>query len=247
MSQTNALAEQMDGMYHGDMVPVTYTTDLESALMTRARDLRNAIIYGFTNDVDKQTAMIASLSEVDKQVDDLVAKLEASPLSQDERSRLDAFKASYPAFQALSDRVIKAASSGQADAAMAELENSGDIVAKPIGEIQALKQLSVDAAEKRHEEAEQTAAQASTTILIILAVAIVLGLGIALFIGRDIARMVGLILTVVDRVAVGDLNRDMDERTKNSIRNRSDEMGAIGRGLTEIIRYMRAWPTTPRL
>ncbi|MGI5837863.1 MAG: methyl-accepting chemotaxis protein, partial [Chloroflexota bacterium] len=92
---------------------------------------------------------------------------------------------------------------------------------------------------KVDEESHQTAAQASTTILIILAVAIVLGLGIALFIGRDIARMVGLILTVVDRVAVGDLNRDMDERTKNSIRNRSDEMGAIGRGLTEIIRYMQ--------
>jgi methyl-accepting chemotaxis protein len=72
-----------------------------------------------------------------------------------------------------------------------------------------------------------------------MALAALLGLGLALFLSRDIVGTLAMVLVAVERIGVGDLNRDMDEETKKKIRGRKDELGAVGRGLTRVIGYLR--------
>jgi methyl-accepting chemotaxis protein len=240
LNQTDALARQLDVMYSDNLVPVSYSGDMQSVLMTRARDLRNVIIYGFTKDDKQQAAAVAALDADDKQVADLVAKYGATSVSQEEKDRLAAFNTSFADYKVLSDGIVKAASSGQADAAVAQLNQAATLVAIPIGEVQALTKFNLDTASKADEAGSQAAGQATTTIRVILAVAVLLGLGIAVFLGRDIARTVGLLLTVVDKTAVGDLNRDMDERTKESVLKRGDELGDIARDLARLIGYVQS-------
>jgi methyl-accepting chemotaxis protein len=238
LSQVNSLAQQLHAVYDDNLVPVSYSGNIETALMTRGRDLRNVVI--FAKDDTQRAAALTSMAAEDKQVSDLIAKYEATPLAPEEKDRLTSFKAAYADYKAVSDDIARMASQGQADAAVAQLTNAATTATRVLSESQALKKYNVDTAGSVDESSGKAAEQATVTILGVLAAAILLGIGIAVYMGRDIARAVGLILIVVNRLAVGDLNRDMDEKTKNAIRNRTDEFGEIGKSLTRQIGYMHS-------
>jgi methyl-accepting chemotaxis protein len=238
LSQVGALAGQLDEMYADNVIPLSYAGDIESGLMTRARDLRNVVIYGYAKDEKQQAAAIAAMEVDDKQIAAVIAKYEATSLTQEEKALLASLKSDYAAYVALTATIVKPATQGQPEAAVGELGSAASSVAKVVGDVQALKKYGVDHAAKANEDAGNAAGQATTVALAALAVAILLGLGIAVYLGRDIARAVGLVELVVTRLSVGDLNRDMDQKTKESIRRRGDEVGDIGRALTKQIGYL---------
>ncbi|HEX2923064.1 MAG TPA: methyl-accepting chemotaxis protein, partial [Chloroflexota bacterium] len=238
LSQVRNLSGQHDEMYSDNVVPLSYAGDIETGLMTRARDLRNVILYGYAKDEKQQAAAVAAMDEDGKEISAAIAKYEATAMSQEEKTLLSTLKSDYATYITLTDAIAKEASKGQVATAMGQLASAASSVGKVVGDTQSLTKYVVDHAAKANEDESKAAGQATTSALIAIAVAILLGLGIALYIGRDTAKAVGLVELIVNRLSVGDLNRDMDEKTKESIRGRGDEIGDIGKALAKQIAYL---------
>ncbi|HEX2987679.1 MAG TPA: methyl-accepting chemotaxis protein [Chloroflexota bacterium] len=240
LNKTNTFAQQLNDMYSDSVVPVSYAGELESLVMTRGRDLRNVIIGALTKDEKALSAGVAAMADDDRQISDILKKYDALSMSQEQKDSLASYKTAYSDYKTISDSIAKAASEGKVDTALAQQNSAATSAAKVWDAAQKLTKYSVDGAAKESQEASQAAGQATVSTVAILAVAVLLGLGIAAYIGRDIAGVVGLMSIVVNRLTVGDLNRDMDERTKDRMRNRRDELGDIGKGLGKTMIYIRS-------
>jgi methyl-accepting chemotaxis protein len=78
------------------------------------------------------------------------------------------------------------------------------------------------------------------SFMIGLIIAVVVFLGVVVFlVSRGISAPLVITKEVTDKLAVGNLNRDMSEEEKNKVRNLKDEVGATGRSLTRVFVYMR--------
>jgi methyl-accepting chemotaxis protein len=61
---------------------------------------------------------------------------------------------------------------------------------------------------------------------------------IVFFVARGISSPLVLMKDVTEKLTVGDLNRDMPEEKKATIRRWNDELGAVGRSLTKVVEYI---------
>ncbi|HEX2973670.1 MAG TPA: methyl-accepting chemotaxis protein, partial [Tepidisphaeraceae bacterium] len=240
LSKINDLTQQLNGMYSNTVLPVSYEGDLEYAAMTRGRDLRTLIISAFTKDQKSLSAAVAAMNDDDKQISDILKNYQALSISQEDKDKLASYETAFSDYKAISDNMVKVASDGNADAAVALQGDAATASLKTSAFAKDLKKSNLARAAKVSQDATQAAGQAATTMMAILAVAILVGVGIGVYIGRDIAGVVGLMSIVVNRLEVGDLNRDMDERSKDRMRNRGDELGDIGKGLGKTMIYIRS-------
>ena len=62
---------------------------------------------------------------------------------------------------------------------------------------------------------------------------------LGIVISNSISKPLGLLVKIANSVATGDLVRDLDEKTKDSVRLRKDEVGDIGKAFDKVILYMQ--------
>jgi methyl-accepting chemotaxis protein len=230
LSQIDALSSSMASTYSDNVVPLSYVGDIETVVMTRARDLRNVII--FAKDEAQRNNAIAAIAADDKQVSDLLAKFEASQPSAEEKTRIAAFKAAWADYKTLADDIIRVASQGQVDAAAAKLSSAATSVAKVQSEVQSLKKFNVDAASRANTDGSQAAAQAALTMLVLVASAILLGLGIGLFLSQTISGGVRQVARAAQGLAEGDVDQTV-------VVKGGDEIGQMAEAIRKTIDYMR--------
>ncbi len=96
-------------------------------------------------------------------------------------------------------------------------------------------ELAIDIAEQNLDAAKQ----ATTIMLIVVSIAFVLAAGFGIVISRSITVPLGLVVNISKSLAVGDLVRDLDDKTKDKVRLRKDEIGDVGKALDEVIQYVQ--------
>ncbi|HEX2923020.1 MAG TPA: methyl-accepting chemotaxis protein [Chloroflexota bacterium] len=238
VTRTNSLSDMLNATYHSQLLPVAYTGDIQNAVMTRARDLRNVII--FAKDETKRSAALNSIAAADQQISKSLAKYKDTAPTEQEKQLLASFESAYVDYKNVADDIAKTAIQGQVDTAIGRLDEAAVSVGKVEKVAEQLKQHYADTASKEDDLGDQEAAQTRVIVIGLLAVVILVGLTTGIALSHDLSRSVATIHLALERLAMGDLNRDMDERTKDKLRNRSDELGDIGKALTKTIVYMRA-------
>ncbi len=119
------------------------------------------------------------------------------------------------------EEAIQSITGGKANDARTVLYATTD---KLIDEMQAMAEQEWKAAEKR-------AAEAIRLIVIIAVAALLLAIGIALLLTYSINTPLSIMAGGLNKLKMGDLNRDIPEDVKKAIVSRKDEIGLAGQGL----------------
>ncbi len=67
-----------------------------------------------------------------------------------------------------------------------------------------------------------------------------IAMAMGFIISTSISKPLGLLVNIANSVSTGDLVRDLDEKTKYSVRLRKDEVGDIGKAFDQVILYMQS-------
>ena len=78
-----------------------------------------------------------------------------------------------------------------------------------------------------HEAATSTASSSTTILIVLLLIALAIGAGVAFWIARGITGGIRTMLTAAKGIAVGDLNQEVDVRSKDEIGEMSDAFGQM--------------------
>jgi methyl-accepting chemotaxis protein len=87
-----------------------------------------------------------------------------------------------------------------------------------------VKKFAADGLETR-DDAEELAADSARLVLIQVAVAIVLALGVGVLVGRNLSRPLVQLVQTIDRLATGELRHEIP----GNLSRRRDEIGAVAR------------------
>jgi methyl-accepting chemotaxis protein len=248
-SQTQALAGLLGSMYDDSLIPVTHTSQVQIALMTRARDLRNVII--FASDEQQRAAAITSMAAQDKQVTDNLAAFDTlGNLSSEDKRLASDFRAAYGEYKAVTDQIVALASQGKANDTLAKLNDAASAVKKVADLAGALTALQVADAQKSDEAGLAAAGQAIKMVLGVLAAAVLLGLGLGFFLSRSISKGVSVVADAIQgiaekdlaalvansqAIAAGDLTRSLTIVSKPVNLKSNDEIGDMARSFNEMI------------
>ncbi len=95
-------------------------------------------------------------------------------------------------------------------------------------------------ASESEARSDQVTSQALILLVIFVVAVVILGVVLGLVISRSITLPLGILVGAANALSVGDLNRDLDERTKDKARLRRDEIGDIGKALDKVILYLQS-------
>ena len=106
-------------------------------------------------------------------------------------------------------------------------------------ELYNLLDINVKGAEEINTQGDVTFASAVTTIVVATIIGVLLAIVLGYLIMRNITVPLTLLVKIARALGVGDLVRDLDDKTKDSVRLRKDEFGDIGKAFDALINYLQ--------
>jgi len=181
LGQVNDKADQA---YSQGTVAIEHLRAVDVALVDKARAVTYTVIVG--NQPDVQAKQDTQIAMDDKTISDNLAAFEAMPLTVGEQANLAAFTTAQAEYQAAFDQLHADARAGKFDAAAAEIPPAAAIRTKMMAALDKL-QAEVDAATLTlNGQTQGTFEQSRALTLAFLAIAILVGLFLALFLARSI-------------------------------------------------------------
>ncbi|TFW09873.1 methyl-accepting chemotaxis protein [Oxalobacteraceae bacterium OM1] len=148
-------------------------------------------------------------------------------------------------YQQAHEKVIAQARAGKGDEARALMRSDSLALSNAINErVERLVKFNEDGAQSASESGAALYGNARLSILIQLGVTIALGLGLALWIARLVARPLGDAVTVAQKVAGGDLTSRIEARSTDETGRLLEALQAMNAGLVRIVGEVRGGAET---
>ncbi len=235
-SGSNTLNSLTVDIFEQHLTPLKLVNYASLQMMYYARSLRDYLIE---TDPAKEDVIGATMDGYVKSVNAYVDEYRKTDTDAKEKDLLAAFERGWSAYLPLSQQAMAAGHAGNQAEGLKILYDQA--VPKFTTAEAALNQISDyndQLAKAAYDDSAATFAQTRNIILGVLALAILAGLGIAVVMAKRISTPLKIIQDVTDRLTLGDLNRNMSEAKKETVRRLNDEVGAVARSLTSVIGYM---------
>ncbi|MEI6291875.1 MAG: MCP four helix bundle domain-containing protein, partial [Chloroflexota bacterium] len=222
-----SINDSMTSMYFDRLVPASQIGQVNQSLYTIRGDVFKSILIP----AESQTSY-TTIETQTKNIDTLIAKYKASNLLDTEKVELAIFDPAWAEYKAAFTDSINLSKSGDQAAAIKSLLTGGRTsnARKAVGaSAEKLQAINIQAGEALNTEADSTFANSVKLLLIISAIGFLLALMLGIVISSSISKPLGLLVNIANSVSNGDLVRDLDEKTKDSVRLRKDEVGDIGK------------------
>ena len=230
------LNHNLDTVYQNQLQSISDIKQVSSDLYAMRTAVRQSILA--QTPADKQ-AQVTQAADLDTDLRANLADFDKLIVSQPARDGYNSLQQGYTAYKAAANNVASAALKNDQARAMQALAAGAAPSNAVIADIDHLVQIKNDEAKQYYQDSQTLFEQSRNLILGLIVLSILVGLGLALIMSRDIALPLAILLQGMENIAVGDLNRDMTEETKDVTRRRSDELGALGRALTRMNHYLQ--------
>ena len=199
----------------GDAFPKTVlASDLNNAINTTARRLRNAYIFQGVA-AQRELEQIAEQRQI---IVDSLNKLERYVKTDEGRANLKKIHAARADYVAQQDRFIQALNEGRRDEAAALL--SGELTSTQVAYMAALSELSDfqgKLMERVGEETEAMASSAERLLLVLGVLAALLSLGLGWLITRSVTAPTQQLIDVANQMAAGNLSVNINHHSTDEI------------------------------
>lgn len=224
-------------LFENYTVPIAELDDLGIAFQRMRVNIRDAIL---AEDTATQATKIETIGELQTIMETVDEEYAAKIQSKEMQDLFDSYKAGYDAFYPYMDQMINLVKAGQKEQALVILNGDAYTSARAIQDnLDAMMLMKVDQAHEIAAQNTETANSATTTMIIIIVIGLLLAVGLGIIISTSIANPLNTLVKIATSVSEGDLVRDLDQKVKDSLTRRKDEVGDIAKSFEQVINYMQ--------
>jgi methyl-accepting chemotaxis protein len=239
MGYTNMkdINDGMTSMYFDRLIPIKQLGVMntsESDLMIQVSQIQSF--------PDQVSVYEPKINEIIATMNKNVNAYRATFLVQEEKDNLAIFDKNWPVLQQETAKFLAAEKAGKVEDAqkMIAAGSTFDVAYKAVETaIYKLLDVNVTAADEINKQADITFANSVRLLLIISIAAFLFSIAIGVVISNSLSQPLGQLARIAVAVSEGDLVRDLDQKVKDGISMRKDEIGAIGKAFDALISYMQ--------
>lgn len=217
-----------EDMYNQVVEPAQHLDSLKS-LINRVGD--EALKYGIVTSDEKKQVIKADIAKNLTDVQTLLDEIDSFTITTDEKTELERLKQGIATYSTYVSNYIALIDDGQENSAEALVEGIVDknVIVTTTGK---LAQYSEDKAQLLVKEADSVYSRATRNIIILSLLAVLLAIGVAIFLAKNIAAPMATAALHMNEMAQGDFTRSVPP----ALLKRRDEVGILGKGLDEMVR-----------
>ncbi len=236
ISSVGTMHDALEEMYTGDVTSLQYLAGAQDAFQR----LRGNYLEVFsTDDTGKMAEAEKKAADREKEMLASLDKFGKLHLTSEEKEALAVFQAAWPKFKADQANMVKLArehKDAEARTAFDAGEASRAVAQDALAKLIAVQEKS--AAESEHQ-AGTTFENVRNMIIGALLVALLAVIGMGWFFTKETAGPAGILTGMVQRLAKGDVLRDVSAEQRRTVAGRGDEFGDIGRACDELVGYLQ--------
>ncbi|KWS75824.1 chemotaxis protein [Pseudomonas amygdali pv. eriobotryae] len=230
-----SLKSNIDNVIGNNLVSVYKTSNARTNSVAHYRDLHRALLFKYEKvDQAAYQAVVQSVADNQKEVEQLFREYRQTPLEDDERVAGDSFERDWPAYIEAGNKMIELTTAGDLEGAARLFAQQVDPAYKIVND--ELK-LIVASNNRQSLEAGPDADSATNKAYWSLAsgvvIAFIAAIALGLIVTRSITRPLSAALLTAEQVASGDLSRNIDVSGK-------DEIGTLLTALSTMQSNLRA-------
>jgi methyl-accepting chemotaxis protein len=236
-SNMNTINNGTTSMYGDRLVPVEQLGYIVKDIYTIRGDLFKIIVIPTEAATNKQ-----DITAMEKDIDTNLAAYQATSLMDSEKAELAVFVPTWAEYKAAITEGLANIDANNQAATIASMTGTGRIASartKLSDSAEKLLTINVDAGNQLKTQSDATFANAVKMLLIISIVGFLLAIVIGIIISGSMSKPLGVLVKIATSVSKGDLVRDLDQKVKDSLTQRKDEVGDIAKSFDQVILYMQ--------
>ena len=162
--------------------------------------------------------------------------------SEEEVTALAVFDKAWASFISISDQSIKDIDSGQGAVARIAIADGGVTANSLIVVGAAMEEIVLINQRVASEIKDASDATFNRTIFLLSLLgllSVIISAGLGILISRSITVPLAIVVKSADKLAVGEMLRDMDINEKRKVFHRKDEIGLIGKAFDRLVKYLQ--------
>ena len=236
-SNMKTINDGMTTMYFDRLVPVGQLGSVSQNLYTI-----RGYVYKYLLIPEVKAKSLTAIADLEKKIDTEMVAYKGTLLLDSEKKELAVFDPAWAEYRAAVKEIIALDAAGKQKDAFASLIDGGwaSNARKAVGDsVEKLLAINLQAGEDLNTAADITFADAVRLILIIGIAGVLLAIAIGVILSGSITAPLAIAVSAAQALSVGNLVRDLDERVKDKVRLRKDELGDIGKAFDKLINYMQ--------
>ena len=232
----SGIRTDLDTLYHDAMLSSQLVADAYAALLTARGE-----VYKFIVVADERDQLEKNVRDGWQTVSQKMDEYRAGQHTEDGRAELKTFDQEWAVYQQVVGEVLADVRAGRLEKAMQSLAEGGATANSSLAlraSLARLTEINQRVAEELYNEGDATFASSVRLFIIVTAVAVLLAIGLGVFISRSITVPLSIMAGALQNLAKGDLNRDIPQSVKDQIMARNDEIGTAGKGLGQTEIYL---------
>ena len=205
--------------------------------------------YAIRGDVFKYMLVPTERKDTLKTLNDNIAtvnsnieKYRSTQMSQEEKEALAAFDKDWSEYQAAFKAAIALTDAGKDQEALQSVLTNGRTsnARKAVGvDMDKITAINNRIAGEINDQSKTTLTTSTRLLIIFTVLGVFMAVAMGIGLTGTITRPLSILVMSARALSTGDTLRDMDEKLKDSVRQRRDEIGAIGKAFDGLINYMQ--------
>lgn len=230
--------DDMTGLYTNRTIPIKEVATVHTALLTIRGEVYRYILLP-----DQRPAIKQTIEDKKVVINENIEAYRSVASSEEEKTTLADFDSTLAAYYSTIDELMAYINNGDEDKALASISDGGDAsnARNAVAvDLTKLEDINIQFAEQDKIDGDNTFATAIRTLIAFVVVAFLISLSLGLIITKNITDSLGIVIVALKKLSEGDLLRDMDQSTKDKVLNRKDELGDMGKTLTQVRLYLQS-------
>nr|WP_095096532.1 methyl-accepting chemotaxis protein [Pseudomonas sp. Irchel 3A5] len=230
-----SLKGSVDGVIGNNLVSVYKKSNARTNSVAHYRDLHRALLFKYEKaDQAAYQAVVQSVADNQKEVEQLFREYRQTPLEDDERVAGDSFERDWPAYIEAGNRMIELTTAGDLEGAARLFAQQVDPAYKVVNdELKLIVASNNRQSLEAGPDADSTTNRAYWSLASGVVIAFIAAIALGLIVTRSITRPLSAALLTAEQVAGGDLSRNINVSGK-------DEIGALLTALSTMQANLRA-------
>jgi methyl-accepting chemotaxis protein len=225
----------LTSIYTENVIPLQYLNQAESQALT----LRGDIIKYYAMPM-KRDELSQSMDSDIAAVNSAIQSYRSTDLSADEKTGLNEFDKNWTAYQKATTNVLGWVKDGHNDMVQTSFADGGELFNAHKGIVSSLDKLITINQQGAKGDTDQGAASADQALRNMLFVGIIgalLAIGISFIISQSITKSIDTLTWIANKLAVGNIKRDMTDQQKALLTGRNDEIGSLANSFSLMYEY----------
>ena len=234
-SQT--MAGSMRSLYDDRLIPIQHLGKINQYLYQMRGELFKYILIE-----NERDATLASMNELRAKVDSSLADYKATASLDSEKAEIASLESNWSIFTSEVDKMVAFVQTGDIDSAKNTVRGSGAaaVARKAVGDsTDKLIAINDDDAISKRNNGETNAITLTYIIVGSILLGLLFGYLIALTLSRSMTEPMKIIVSASEAIAEGNVLRNLDEKVKDKVRLRKDEIGAVGKAFDQMVFYLQ--------